>query len=100
MKENQDKVTAKVKELAETVTAANGSVLVIGLIEGGGDESCVIAAVQGKPVMITEAIAKLVSNDSAGAVAKIIKEGMALGAIFKIAGRHADKEVVETETNK
>lgn len=99
MKENQDKVTAKVKELAETVTAANGSVLVIGLIEGGG-ESCVIAAVQGKPVMITEAIAKLVSNDSAGAVAKIIKEGMALGAIFKIAGRHADKEVVETETNK
>lgn len=35
MKENQDKVTAKVKELAETVTAANGSVLVIGLIEGG-----------------------------------------------------------------
>lgn len=36
MKENQDKVTAKVKELAETVTAANGSVLVIGLIEGGG----------------------------------------------------------------
>ena len=99
MKENQDKVTAKVKELAETVTAANGSVLVIGLIEGG-DESCVIAAVQGKPVMITEAIAKLVSNDSAGAVAKIIIEGMALGAIFKIAGRHADKEVVETETNK
>jgi len=56
--------------------------------------------VQGKPVMITEAIAKLVSNDSAGAVAKIIKEGMALGAIFKIAGRHADKEVVETEANK
>lgn len=55
---------------------------------------------QGKPAMITEAIAKLVSNDSAGAVAKIIKEGMALGAIFKIAGRHADKEVVETETNK
>ena len=36
MKENQDKVTAKVKELAETVTAAKGSVLVIGLIEGGG----------------------------------------------------------------
>ena len=34
MKENQDKVTAKVKELAETVTAAKGSVLVIGLIEG------------------------------------------------------------------
>lgn len=35
MKENQDKVTAKVKELAETVTAAKGSVLVIGLIGGG-----------------------------------------------------------------
>lgn len=99
MKENQDKVTAKVKELAETVTAANGSVLVIGLIEGG-DENCIIGAVQGKPSKITEAIAKLVSDDSAGAVAKIIKEGMALGAIFKIAGRHADKVEVETETNK
>ena len=37
MKENQDKVTAKVKELAETVTAAKGSVLVIGLIKGQGE---------------------------------------------------------------
>lgn len=99
MKENQDKVTAKVKEMAETVTAANGSVLVIGLIEGE-DENCIIGTVQGKPSKITEAIAKLVSNDSAGAVAKIIKEGMALGAIFKIAGRHAGKVEVETETNK
>lgn len=36
MKENQDKVTAKINELTETVTAANGSVLVIGLIKGGG----------------------------------------------------------------
>lgn len=35
MKENQDKVTAKINELTETVTAANGSILVIGLIEGG-----------------------------------------------------------------
>lgn len=35
MKENQDKVTAKINELTETVTAANGSVLVIGLIKGG-----------------------------------------------------------------
>jgi len=100
MKENQDKVTAKVKELAETVTAAKGSVLVIGLIERGGDESCVIAAVQGKPVMITEAIAKLVSNDSANAVSKMLKEGLALAALYKIAGRHADKVEVEEETNK
>ena len=99
MKENQDKVTAKVKELAETVTAAKGSGLVIGLIEGG-DESCVIAAVQGKPVMITEAIAKLVSNDSANAVSKLLKEGLALAALYKIAGRHADKVEVEEETNK
>ena len=99
MKENQDKVTAKVKELAETVTAAKGSVLVIGLIEGG-DKSCVIAAVQGKPVMITEAIAKLVSNDSANAVSKLLKEGLALAALYKIAGRHADKVEVEEETNK
>lgn len=90
MKENQDKVTAKVKELAETVTAAKGSVLVIGLIEGES-ESSVIAAVQGKPVMITDAIAKLVSNDSANAISKMLKEGLALAALYKIAGRHADK---------
>lgn len=98
MKENQDKVTAKVKELAETVTAAKGSVLVIGLIEGEG-ESGVIAAVQGKPVMITDAIAKLVSNDSANAISKMLKEGLALAALYKIAGHHADKVEVEEETN-
>lgn len=97
MKENQDKVTAKVKELADTVTAAKGSVLVIGLIEGEG-ESSVIAAVQGKPVMITDAIAKLVSNDSANAISKMLKEGLALAALYKIAGHHADKVEVEEET--
>lgn len=98
MKENQDKVTAKVKELAETVTAAKGSVLVIGLIEGEGEIS-VIADVQGKPVMITDAIAKLVSNDSANAISKMLKEGLALAALYKIAGHHADKVEVEEETN-
>ena len=97
MKENQEKVTAKVKELAETVTAAKGSVLVIGLIEGES-ESSVIAAVQGKPVMITDAIAKLVSNDSANAISKMLKEGLALAALYKIAGHHADKVEVEEET--
>lgn len=99
MKENQDKVTAKVKELAETVTAAKGSVLVIGLIEGQG-EDCVIAVAQGKPVMITDAIAKLVSDDNANAISKMLKEGLALAALYKIAGHHADKVEVEEETNK
>ena len=99
MKENQDKVTAKVKELAETVTAAKGSVLVIGLIKGEG-ESSVIAAVQGKPAMITDAIAKLVSNDSANAISEMLKKGLALAALYKIAGHHADKVEVEEETNK
>ena len=99
MKENQDKVTAKVKELAETVTAAKGSVLVIGLIKGQG-EDCVIAAAQGKPVMITDAIAKLVSDDNANAISKMLKEGLALAALYKIAGHHADKVEVEEETNK
>ena len=98
MKENQDKVTAKVKELTETVTAAKGSVLVIGLIEGDG-ESSVIAAVKGKRVMITDAIAKQVSNDSANAISKMLKEGLALAALYKIDGRHADKVEVEEETN-
>lgn len=98
MKENQDKVTAKVKELTDTVTAAKGSVLVIGLIEGEG-ESIVIAAVQGKSVMITDAIAKLVSNDSAKAISKMLKEGLALAALYKIAGHHDDKVEVEEETN-
>ena len=99
MKENQDKVTAKINELTETVTAANGSVLVIGLIKGG-DESSVIAAVKGKPVMITEAIAKLVSNDNANAISKMLKEGLSLAALYKIAGCHADKVEVKEETSK
>ena len=97
MKENRDKVTAKVKELAETVTAAKGSVLVIGLIRGEG-ESSVIAAAQGKPVMIADAIAKLVSNDSANAISKMLKRGLALADLYKIAGHHADKVEVEEET--
>lgn len=97
MKENQDKVTAKINELTETVTAANGSVLVIGLIKGG-DESCVIAAVKGKPVMITGAIAKLVSNDNA--ISKMLKEALSLAALYKIAGCHADKVEVKEETSK
>ena len=99
MKENQDKVTAKINELTETVTAANGSILVIGLIKGG-DESCVIAAVKGKPVMITEAIAKLVSNDNANDISKMLKEGLSLAALYKIAGCHADKVEVKEETSK
>ena len=99
MKENQDKVTAKVKELVETVKTAKGSVLVIGLIEDEG-ESSVIAAMQGKSVMITAAIAKLVSDDCANAISKMLKEGLALADLYKIAGYHADKVEVEEETNK
>ena len=99
MKENQDKVTAKVKELAETVKAAKGSVLVIGLIEGE-DKSTVIAAMQGKTVMITDAIAKLVSNNSYYAISKVLKESLALTAMYEVLGIHADKEEVEEGTNK
>ena len=99
MKENQDKVTAKVKELAETVTAAKGSVLVIGLIEGE-DESTVIAALQGKTVMITDAIAKLASNNRNYAISKVLKESLALAAMYEVVGLHADKEEVEEGTNK
>ena len=99
MRENQDKLTANINELTETVTAANDSILVIGLIKGG-DESCVKAAVKGKPVMITEAIAKLVSNDNANAISKMLKEGLSLAALYKIAGCHADKVEVKEETSK
>ena len=77
-------------ELCEAVAAKGGNVIIIGLIEGES-ESSVIAAVQGKPVMITDAIAKLVSNNSANAISKMLKEGLALAALYKIAGRHADK---------
>ena len=84
-------------ELREEVAAKGGNVIIIGLIEGEG-ESSVIAAVQGKPVMITDAIAKLVSNDSANAISKMLKEGLALAALYKIAGHHADKVEVEEET--
>ena len=48
--------------------------------------------------MITEAIAKLVSNDNANAISKMLKEGLALAALYKIAGQHADKVEVEEET--
>lgn len=94
-----ENVQKKLAELGEAVTAAKGSVLVIGLIKGEG-ESSVIAAVQGKPAMITDAIAKLVSNDSANAISKMLKKGLALAALYKIAGLHADKVEVEEETNK
>ena len=92
-----ENVKKKMAELREEVAAKGGNVIIIGLIEGEG-ESSVIAAVQGKPVMITDAIAKLVSNDSANAISKMLKEGLALAALYKIAGHHADKVEVEEET--
>lgn len=55
---------------------------------------------KGKPVMITEAIAKLVSNDSANAISKMLKGGLSLAALYKIAGCHADKVEVKEETSK
>ena len=55
---------------------------------------------KGKTVMITEAIAKLVSDDSANAISKMLKEGLTLAALYKIAGCHADKVEVKEETNK
>ena len=48
--------------------------------------------------MITDAIAELVSNDSANAISKMLKEGLALAASYKIAGHHADKVEEEEET--
>lgn len=48
--------------------------------------------------MITEAIAKLVSNDNA--ISKMLKEGLSLAALYMIAGCHADKVEVKEETSK
>ena len=94
-----ENVKKKMAELREEVAAKGGNVIIIGLIKGEG-ESSVIAAVQGKPVMITNAIAKLVSNDSANAISEMLIKGLALAALYKIAGHHADKVEVEEETNK
>ena len=55
---------------------------------------------QGKTVMITDAIAKLVSNNSDYAISKVLKESLALTAMYEVLGIHADKEEVEEGTNK
>ena len=95
---NQEKVTAKIKELSEAVNEAKGSVMVIGLIDTDKkNESCVIASLQGNGAVLTEAVAKLLSNDGATAIRHIIEKGFAFANLYKImGGGRADATEVET----
>lgn len=94
----QEKVTAKIKELSEAVSAAGGSVMVIGLIDTDKkNESCVIASLQGNGTVLTEAVAKLLSNENATAIRRIIEKGFVFASLYKIMGcGKADATEVET----
>lgn len=61
------------------------------------NESCTIASLQGNGAVLTEAVAKLLSNDGAAAIRNIIEKGFALANLYKImGGGKADATEVET----
>lgn len=91
----QEKVIAKIKELNEAVSEANGSVMVIGHIENAeNNEVGVITSLHGKTNNLTADVATVLSNDT---VRKIVEDGFALANLLKIEGGGiADATEVET----
>lgn len=94
----KEKVTAKIKELNEAVSEANGSVIVIGHIENAeNNEIGVITSLHGKAAELTVDVAMLLSNDSRTPMRKIVEDGLELATLLKIKGGGiADATEVET----
>lgn len=94
----KEKVTAKIKELNEAVSGANGSVMVIGHIENAeNNEVGVITSLHGKTSALTVDVATVLSNDSRAPMRKIFEDGLELATLLKIKGSGiADATEVET----
>lgn len=96
----KEKVTAKIKELNEAVSEANGSVIVIGHIENVEDnEIGVITSLLGKASALTVDVATVLSNDIRTPMRNIFEDGFALADLLKIKGGGI-ADATEVETHK
>lgn len=96
----KEKVTAKIKELNEAVSEANGSVIVIGHIENiENNEIGVITSLHGKTSALAVDVATVLSNDSRTPMRNIFEDGFALANLLKIKGGGIT-DAIEVETHK
>ena len=83
----QQEIEAKVNELSEAVAAAEGGVMVIGIVDGEAEgEKVVIGALRGKSAYIVEALAKILTSSEGAAIERIMRTANAAAALHKIVG--------------
>lgn len=83
----QQEIEAKVNELSEAVAAAEGGVMVIGIVDGEAEgEKVVIGALRGKGAYIVEALAKILTSSEGAAIERIMRTANAAAALHKIVG--------------
>ena len=83
----QQEIEAKVNELSEAVAAAEGGVMVIGIVDGEAEgEKAVIGALRGKGAYIVEALAKILTSSEGAAIERIMRTANAAAALHKIVG--------------
>lgn len=83
----QQEIEAKVNELSEAVAAAEGGVMVIGIVDGEAEgEKVVIGALHGKGAYIVEALAKILTSSEGAAIERIMRTANAAAALHKIVG--------------
>lgn len=81
----QQEIEAKVNELSEAVAAAEGGVMVIGIVDGEAEgEKVVIGALRGKGAYIVEALAKILTSSEGAAIERIMRTANAAAALHKI----------------
>ena len=91
----QQEIEAKVNELSEAVAAAEGAVMVIGIVDGEAEgEKVVISALRGKGNYIVEALTKILTSGEGAAIEQILRAGNAAAALHKILGGEMINQVL------
>lgn len=90
----QQEIEAKVVELSEAVAAAEGGVMVIGIVDGEAEgEKVVIGALRGKGTYIVEALTKILTSSEGAAIEHIMRTANAAAALHKIVGGGISNQV-------
>ena len=90
----QQEIEAKVNELSEAVAAAEGGVMVIGIVDGETEgEKIVIGALRGKGTYIVEALTKILTSSEGAAIEHIMRTANAAAALHKIVGGEISNQV-------
>lgn len=91
----QQEIEAKVNELSEAVAAAEGGVMVIGIVDGEAEgEKVVIGALRGKGAYIVEALTKILTSSEGAAIERIMRTANAAAALHKIVGGGISNQVL------